>query len=160
MISQRPERLLAHLQGMPFLAGYSFSIYKPGLTEATDDINRALCSAQNMSHICRGLCVPFLTAVSEESLAGGKAAPFRCPRSRFIFSIPFSAESCLVCGGALSIDSETNAQEIILVIKRLIASFMSEEKTQPLDSVQPPIAPRSHQHRQQHRQQHIRRCRR
>jgi len=156
MISQHSERLLAYLNRKPILAGYRFSIYKPGLTEAQDNVNRMLCDTQGVSHLCRGICVPFLTAVSAEALTCEKAAIFRCPRSHFIFAIPLSVDSCLVCGGVLSDSSEEKAREMILKIQRLIASFISGENTWPIDSVQPPIGT----YNRQHGRQNIRQCRR
>ncbi len=156
MISQQAERVMAHLKKMPFLAGYGFSIYKPGLTEAPDGFNQVLCGAQGMSHICRGLCVPFLTAVSEESVTGGKAVFFRCPRSSFVFAVPLTGDSCLVCGGALSVDTEKEAQEMILALKRLIATFISGEKMQLFASAQAATG----SHNLHEGQQRIRQCRR
>lgn len=156
MISLQSERLLAFLKGMPFFAGYGFSIYNPGLTETPDGINQVLCGSQEMSQLCRGLCVPFLTAVSNEALTGEKAVLLRCPRSRFIFAVPLSADSCLVCGGALSVDTDKMAQETILAVKRLIATFISREETQPLASAQPAIG----SHNFLEGQRPIRQCRR
>ncbi len=156
MISLQSQRVVAHLKRMPILAGYSFSIFQPGLTEAPGNINRLLCSEQGMSHLCRGMCVPFLSAVSEEALASNKSVFLRCPRSQDVFVIPLSADSCLVCGGGLSVDTEIKAQQIILKIERLIASFVSGKQTQPIDSVPPQIG--SFDRRDKKRQ--IRQCHR
>ncbi len=153
MISQQSERLLSYLKGMPFLAGYNFSIYKPGLTMAVDDLNRMLCREQKMSHLCRGLCVSFLSAVSEEALNSEKSVFFRCPRNRFVFAIPLSGDdSCLVCGGEPSVDTERKAQEMILAIKRLITTFISGEKANQVGA-----SSRSYDHRQGQRGRQCRR---
>ncbi len=156
MISLQSERALAYLKRMPSLAGYSFSIFNPGLTEPQDNMNRMLCSEQGMSHLCGGMCVPFMTAVSGDVLAGGKSVFLRCPRSNYIFVVPISADSCLVCGGELAVDTEEKAQEIILKIEWLIASFLSGKRTQPIDSVQPPIGA----YERRHGKQQIRQCQR
>ena len=139
MISQQSERAVAYLKRMPIMAGYSFSIFNPELREAPDNLNRMLCSAQDMSHICRGICVPFLNAVSEEVLASRKSVFLRCPRSNYIYVVPLSAASCLVCGGGLAVENETEAQGIILKIERLVASFISGKRTQRHESVKPQV---------------------
>jgi hypothetical protein len=156
MISQRTERLLAYLRGMPMLEGYDFSVYEPGLTEAPDGMNRMLCGAQGMSHLCNEICVPFLSAVSKEALKCENKVFLPCPRSRFIFVIPLSAKSCLVCGGVLAANSEKVAREMTLKIERFLAHLMSEEQKLPTVAVQPPIG----SYKRRHGQQHIRQCRR
>ncbi len=156
MISLQSERALAYLKRMPILAGYSFSIIGPGLKEAPDNISRMLCGAQDMSHICRGLCVPFQAAVSEEALAGGKSVFLRCPRGHYIFVVPLSTDSSLVCGGGLAVDSEEKAQGIMLKIERLFASFISGKRTQRYEPVKPQVV----SYKRLNGKQQIRQCHR
>lgn len=99
MLHQESKRLLAYLETTSLLESYRYSIYESGKGSIPDEIDRELCGAQGIPHLCREICVPSLSSAVENAMSSGKPAFFRCPLGLFSFVIPVSVDSCLVCGG-------------------------------------------------------------
>ena len=96
---QQSERLLNYLKTSPLLDGYCFSVYSDPGTASPDRINRHLCGARGIPHLCHKICLPSLNASVEEALLTGRSVFFLCPLGLLSFAVPLSSSSCLVCSG-------------------------------------------------------------
>jgi diguanylate cyclase (GGDEF)-like protein len=128
MVPQQSEQLLTYLKNTSILEGYSFAIFKSGEKTATDKTNRYLCGELGMPHICHEICVPSLNAAIENALASKKPQFFRCPRGLLSFTIPVSADSCLVCGGV-----RENLFDFYFCKSEQIEFMMGKQKVHPYE---------------------------